>query len=132
MPKRRPHRGSRRMKTSADTSTRTNVQPDDDIPPSLLMEDWANEIERAKAWVIQLRRGLEAEGMTSVALTHDAYVAVVELEFLIPENRPLPSAQDIEALLLRVAVGCGREFSPHGMLVLTDQRRCKVKFDLAR
>lgn len=118
------------MKTSADTSTRTIAQPDDDIPPSLLMEDWANEIERRKAWVDQLRKGLEAEGMTGIVLTHDAYVAVVELEFLTPENSSLQSIQDIESLLHRIAADCGREFAPRQMVILTDQRRCKAKFEL--
>lgn len=94
------------------------------------MEDWANEIERRKAWVDQLRKGLEADGMTSIALTHDAYVAVVELEFITPENSPSPSVQDIEVLLHRVADDCGREFAPRQMVILTDQRRCKSKFEL--
>jgi hypothetical protein len=68
--------------------------------------------------------------MVIVAVDVSPLRTVVELEFLTPENSSLPSVRNVEAFLHRLADDCGREFSPHGVLVNTDQRRCKAKFEL--
>lgn len=106
--------------------------PDDDIEPPELVLLVGQQNERAKMWVEQFRERLEIKGMVIVALTHDPCVTVIELEFTTPESSPLPSVQDIEALLFRVAADGGPEFAPRRMVILTDQRRCKAKFELVR
>lgn len=134
MPKRQPKGNPRRKKASAKrvAPALPDTGPDDDIDPSELIQLARMEDERRQLWARQFRELLEIKGMTGVLLTHDPSIAVVELEFQTPENSPLPSAQDIEALLLRVAADCGREFAPRQMVILTDQRRCKAKFELGR
>jgi hypothetical protein len=134
MPKRHRKKNPQRKKapTKQVAQARADAEPDDYIDPSELVRLIGMEIERKKLWVQQFREQLEIKGMTDVALTHDQSVAVVELEFLTPENSPMPSSKDVEAMLHRVATDCGREFAPRQMVILTDQRRCKAKFELAR
>ena len=103
--------------------------PDDDIDPSELVRA-IGECERT--WVERFRERLEKERMVIIATSVHPLGTPVALEFLIPEIDPLPSVQDIEATLLRVAADGGPEFAPRRMVILTDQRRCKAKFELAR
>lgn len=131
MPKRHRKKNPRRKKAPAKqvAQARADAEPGDHIDPSELVRSLG---VRERTWVEQYRARLEAQRMVIVMLNLSPLGTVVELEFLTPENSSLPSIQDIEALLHRVAANCGREFAPRRMVILTDQRRCKAKFEVGQ
>lgn len=131
MPKRHQKKNPQRKKAPAKqvTQARADAEPGDDIDPSELVGAIG---ERERTWVERFRERLEKERMVVIAMSVHPLGTPVALELLIPEIDPLPCDEAIEATLLRVAADGGPEFAPRSMVILTDQRRCKAKFELAR